>query len=203
MDAVVETASSPSKFLRPRASTFNTKLSSRLSSSKSNDKNSKSSSFDATFTRTLSVSAEEPRIPSLDDPIARVDGLLALPHNKLCADCDTPGKFSSVFFGFLKQKFSLSCWGQTTKEMPVYIFSFLWGGAYSYLASFFTFAAAEPKWVGMGQDFAAFICIRCSGVHRSLGTHISRVRSVELDRWDEAQVTVSLPPPLSLTFRES
>jgi len=34
------------------------------------------------------------------------------------------------------------------------------------------------------------ICIRCSGVHRSLGTHVSRVRSVDLDTWTEEQVDV-------------
>ncbi|GHJ87273.1 hypothetical protein NliqN6_3675 [Naganishia liquefaciens] len=32
-----------------------------------------------------------------------------------------------------------------------------------------------------------FICIRCAGIHRSFGTHISKVRSPDLDKWtDEA-----------------
>lgn len=30
-----------------------------------------------------------------------------------------------------------------------------------------------------------FICIRCAGIHRSLGTHISKVKSVDLDTWKE------------------
>ncbi|KPV78067.1 uncharacterized protein RHOBADRAFT_6343, partial [Rhodotorula graminis WP1] len=32
------------------------------------------------------------------------------------------------------------------------------------------------------------LCIRCSGVHRSLGTHVSKVRSVELDDWSDEQL---------------
>lgn len=28
-----------------------------------------------------------------------------------------------------------------------------------------------------------FLCIRCCGIHRSLGTHISKPRSVDMDRW--------------------
>ncbi|GAA5912622.1 hypothetical protein JCM8208_004794 [Rhodotorula glutinis] len=32
------------------------------------------------------------------------------------------------------------------------------------------------------------LCIRCSGVHRSMGTHVSKVRSVELDDWSDEQL---------------
>lgn len=41
--------------------------------------------------------------------------------------------------------------------------------------------AANPRWVSI--NLGVFLCLRCSGVHRSLGTHISRIRSVDLDAW--------------------
>ncbi|KAJ8099359.1 hypothetical protein POJ06DRAFT_256768 [Lipomyces tetrasporus] len=45
---------------------------------------------------------------------------------------------------------------------------------------------AYPRWASW--NIGVFICIRCSGIHRSMGTHISRVKSVDLDSWTTEQL---------------
>lgn len=39
--------------------------------------------------------------------------------------------------------------------------------------------AAEPTWVSINTG--AVVCHQCSGVHRKIGTHLSKVRSLTLD----------------------
>ncbi|XP_078362000.1 stromal membrane-associated protein 1-like isoform X2 [Oculina patagonica] len=47
-------------------------------------------------------------------------------------------------------------------------------------------AAKGPRWASW--NLGVFLCIRCAGIHRNLGVHISRVKSVNLDSWTPEQM---------------
>ncbi|KAF8151952.1 hypothetical protein K438DRAFT_1921904 [Mycena galopus ATCC 62051] len=44
----------------------------------------------------------------------------------------------------------------------------------------------DPRWASW--NLGVFLCIRCSGIHRGMGTHISKVKSVDLDVWTPEQM---------------
>lgn len=50
--------------------------------------------------------------------------------------------------------------------------------------------SAEPKWASINLGIT--LCIACSGVHRSLGVHYSKVRSLTLDGWEPEIVKVMM-----------
>uniref|UniRef100_I3KIG0 Arf-GAP with coiled-coil, ANK repeat and PH domain-containing protein n=1 Tax=Oreochromis niloticus TaxID=8128 RepID=I3KIG0_ORENI len=41
---------------------------------------------------------------------------------------------------------------------------------------------ADPRWASI--NLGILLCIECSGIHRSLGVHCSKVRSLTLDSWE-------------------
>mmetsp|Transcript_24891 Transcript_24891/g.61225 ORF Transcript_24891/g.61225 Transcript_24891/m.61225 type:complete len:850 (-) Transcript_24891:1812-4361(-) len=45
--------------------------------------------------------------------------------------------------------------------------------------------APDPDWVSL--NLGVLLCIECSGVHRSLGVHVSKVRSLKLDALSESE----------------
>lgn len=46
--------------------------------------------------------------------------------------------------------------------------------------------AKGPRWASW--NLGIFLCIRCAGIHRNLGVHISKVKSVNLDAWTPEHV---------------
>ncbi|TIA88003.1 hypothetical protein E3P99_02838 [Wallemia hederae] len=45
--------------------------------------------------------------------------------------------------------------------------------------------ASNPRWAS--YSLGIFLCMPCASVHRKLGTHISKVKSVTLDNWNREQ----------------
>lgn len=45
---------------------------------------------------------------------------------------------------------------------------------------------SDPEWAS--YNIGIFVCTRCAGVHRSMGAHISKVKHLKLDRWEDSQV---------------
>lgn len=46
--------------------------------------------------------------------------------------------------------------------------------------------ARNPTWASI--NLGVFVCIRCSGLHRQVGVHITKVRSCTMDLWDPEQI---------------
>ncbi|KAI2640307.1 ArfGap-domain-containing protein [Xylaria nigripes] len=47
-------------------------------------------------------------------------------------------------------------------------------------------AARNPSWASW--NLGIFLCMRCAAIHRKLGTHISKVKSMSMDSWTADQV---------------
>ena len=44
----------------------------------------------------------------------------------------------------------------------------------------------NPKWASLNNG--VFLCLKCAGVHRSLGVDISTIRSLQIDSWTDKQI---------------
>ena len=50
------------------------------------------------------------------------------------------------------------------------------------------FDSTGPDWAS--TNLGVVFCIECSGMHRGMGVHVSKVKSLTLDRWHEDLVKV-------------
>lgn len=51
---------------------------------------------------------------------------------------------------------------------------------------------SAPTW--LSTNLGVLICIECSGIHREMGVHYSRIQSLDLDVLGTSELLVSLPP---------
>lgn len=53
----------------------------------------------------------------------------------------------------------------------------------------FSFFLIDATW--LSTNFGIIVCIECSGIHRDLGVHISRIQSLTLDNVGTAQLLLA------------
>lgn len=83
--------------------------------------------------------------------------------NSICVDCGAPSERKGAVEG------------------PGRECGFGVGARVCSAGSQFLTPSPDPTWASL--NLGALICIECSGIHRNLGTHLSRVRSLDLDDW--------------------
>ncbi|KAF8635760.1 hypothetical protein AX15_000368 [Amanita polypyramis BW_CC] len=44
----------------------------------------------------------------------------------------------------------------------------------------------NPRWAS--HNLGVFVCVNCASIHRKMGTHISKIKSITLDSWTKEQV---------------
>ncbi|KAH9600423.1 Arf GTPase activating protein [Trypanosoma melophagium] len=47
-------------------------------------------------------------------------------------------------------------------------------------------SAKQPSWAS--TNLGVFFCLRCAGLHRAMGTHVSKVKSTTMDTWEEEMI---------------
>ena len=50
----------------------------------------------------------------------------------------------------------------------------------------FDCTSKQPRWAS--TNLGIFMCLRCAGIHRSLGVHITKVKSTTMDAWEEHMI---------------
>lgn len=50
----------------------------------------------------------------------------------------------------------------------------------------FVLLSDEIEWAS--YNIGIFLCTRCAGCHRAMGAHISKIKHLKLDRWEDSQL---------------
>lgn len=81
---------------------------------------------------------------------------------------------------FCKISWNYTSYSNNMNTLNVFAINFAFFFYVLFVFTFFLLILA-PEWASL--NLGVLICIECSGVHRNLGSHLSRVRSVLLDDW--------------------
>jgi hypothetical protein len=108
--------------------------------------------------------------------------VISIPGNEYCADCKGTGNL------FQNSSHQPSLTLQSTHSLTHTSITLTLKLTHS-LTQLFVFLI-DPQWVSL--PYGVVICIQCSGPHRGLGTHISKVRSLKLDSWEPELLLVLL-----------
>lgn len=73
-------------------------------------------------------------------------------------------------------------WCNTCNEELISFYENLFSeSALFFSVAYSSLSFLDPDWASI--NLGTIVCIECSGIHRNLGTHLSRVRSLDLDEW--------------------
>ena len=97
-------------------------------------------------------------------------------------------KLKSKLFEFIQMKWSNFFDSVTFFKVSCEFFHLYPGQLKITKANFYFFFFLGPDWASI--NLGILVCIECSGIHRSLGVHVSKVRSLTLDKWEEQTVKV-------------
>ncbi|OCT77172.1 hypothetical protein XELAEV_18032368mg [Xenopus laevis] len=109
---------------------------------------------------------------------AIIDDVQKTSGNEVCCDCGSPGptigsaRYRSPQGGNIRE--GPACLSTTPNEwISMASFRLMTDGCFPYI---FT----DPTW--LSTNLGILTCIECSGIHREMGVHISRIQSLELDK---------------------
>jgi hypothetical protein len=120
-----------------------------------------------TILKSLLIMSRRPTPGQAAQNSQTIKALLKLEHNKICADCKRNKR--------------------ETPPIPPLKLRPRWPHLHDQvLALTHWIVSIDPRWASW--NLGVFVCIRCSGIHRGMGTHISRVKSVDLDAWTDEQL---------------
>lgn len=56
---------------------------------------------------------------------------------------------------------------------------------------FCIYVCLDPRW--LSTNLGVLTCIECSGIHREMGVHVSRIQSLDLDKLGTSELLVTSP----------